>query len=122
MIKLTRLGLSAAAATVALGLFVVSAQAQTPPAATAPAKTAPPAKAAPAPPTKTAIVCKGMAEAACGAVAECQWIAATKTKPYCKSRPKTKGSAAGSGAGSAAAAPAPAKGSAAPPPAAPAKK
>lgn len=120
VIRSSRLGFRAVAAAAILGLGMAGAEAQTQPAPAAPAKTAP-AKAAPAakPEAPAKAACKGMAEAACGAAAECQWIAAKKTKPYCKSRPKAKGPAAGPSTG--AAAPAAAKGSATPPPA-PAKK
>ncbi len=103
MIKFSRLGLSVAAATVALCLLASGANAQTTPAApAAPTAKAPPAPAAKAPPAakaaapakapaakteapakvavpkKGASACKGLKEAECGGNAECQWIVPQK--------------------------------------------
>jgi hypothetical protein len=84
---------SASAATLALGLFAITAVAQQP----APATKAPAAKApAPKAPQKKAVSpCQDLDEAACKANAECSWVAATKTKTgkevkaYCRVKPKT---------------------------------
>jgi hypothetical protein len=96
--KFNSWGLSAAVATVAFGLFAVTAQAQTPPPAAAPvvktpAAAAKPAATAPAKKAATpaASVCKGLDETGCKANAECGWTVPTKANaktgkvqaPYC---------------------------------------
>lgn len=82
-------------AAVTLGLFVVAAEAQQPPAKVAPA--AP--KAAPAKAGKKApSACSKLVEAACKAKAECAWVVPTKANaktghvasPYCRLKPKGK--------------------------------
>jgi hypothetical protein len=89
---------SASAATLALGLFAITAGAQQPaPTAKAPAAKAPAAKApAPKAPQKKAVSpCQDLDEAACKANTECSWVAATKTKTgkevkaYCRVKAKT---------------------------------
>jgi hypothetical protein len=96
---LTRWGMSASAATVALALFAVVAHAQQP------TPTAPSAKAVPAaaktepkkPERRAASVCRGLDETACAARAECTWVAATKTKAgkevkaHCRIKRKSAG-------------------------------
>jgi len=69
-------GLGAAAAVAALLSFGFDAAAQD--------------KKAPA--TKAPSACKGLAEAACKAKAECAWIVPKKgkQKPYCRTKSKTK--------------------------------
>lgn len=150
VINFSRLSLSVAAATVALGLLASGASAQTTPAApAAPVAKAPPAPAAKAPPAakaeapvkapaakteapakaavakKGASACKGLKEAECGGNADCQWIvpqkANAKTGKVAASYCKIKPKAKTAAPAAAAKAPA-AKAAAPAAPAAPAKK
>jgi hypothetical protein len=96
---LIRWGMGVSAAAVALAMFAGAAPAQQ--------QVAPVAKAAVTPvaaqtePKKiarrAASKCRGLDEMACGATAQCTWVAASKTKTgrelraHCRAKPKTTG-------------------------------
>lgn len=88
MKTMARLGLSAAAAALALGMVTLSAAAQQP--ATKPAATTPPTTKAPSP-------CKGLDKTACTTKGECKWVQPKKPgkdgkvrAPYCRLQPPKK--------------------------------